>query len=47
MGILLHLVKHSKPDIANEARELSKLNDGVMRAAMKELFRVIKFALDA
>ena len=46
VGMLLYLVKHSRPDIANAVRELSKLNDGVTRAAMKELFRVIKYVLD-
>ena len=39
VGMLLHLVKHSRPDIANAMRELSKLNDGVTSAAMKELLR--------
>jgi hypothetical protein len=28
VGMLLYLVKHSRPDIANEVRELSKVADG-------------------
>jgi hypothetical protein len=46
VGMLLYLVKHSRPDIANAVRELSKLMDGPTPAAMKELKRVIKFVLD-
>jgi hypothetical protein len=42
----LFLVKHSRPDIANAVRELSKMMDGPTPAAMKELKRVIKFVLD-
>jgi hypothetical protein len=44
--MLLFLVKHSRPDIANPVRELSKCMDGATRAAVKELYRVIKFTLD-
>ena len=46
VGMLLYLVKHSRPDIANPVRELSKVLDGTTPAAMKELFRVIKHVLD-
>ena len=46
VGMLLYLVKHSRPDIANATRELSKLMDKPTPAAMKELHRVIKFVLD-
>jgi hypothetical protein len=46
VGMLLYLVKHSRPDIANAVRELSKMMDGPTPAAMKELKRVIKFVLD-
>jgi hypothetical protein len=46
VGMLLYLVKHSRPDIANVVRELSKVVDGATPAAMKELRRVIKFVLD-
>ena len=44
--MLLYLVKHSRPDIANVVRELSKMMDGATPAAFKELKRVIKFVLD-
>jgi hypothetical protein len=46
VGMLLYLVKHSRPDISNAVRELSKSMDGASMAAFKELKRVIKFVLD-
>jgi len=46
VGMLLFLVKNSRPDIANAVRELSKLNDFPTSAALKELKRVIKYVLD-
>jgi hypothetical protein len=46
VGMLLFLVKHTRPDIANPVRELSKVMDGATIAAMKELLRVSKFVLD-
>jgi hypothetical protein len=46
VGMLLYLVKHSRPDIANVVRELSKMMDGATPAAFKELKRTIKFVLD-
>jgi Reverse transcriptase (RNA-dependent DNA polymerase) len=46
VGMLLYLVKHTRPDIANAVRELTKLNDGPTASAMKELNRVIKYVLD-
>jgi len=42
VGMLLYLVKHSRPDIANATRELTKLMDKPTPASMKELYRVIK-----
>ena len=44
--MLLYLVKHSRPDIANAVRELSKVMDDPTIYAMKELNRIIKFVLD-
>ena len=44
--MLLYLVKHSRPDIANAVRELSKSMDGATASGMKELKRVIKYVLD-
>jgi len=46
VGMLLYLVKHSRSDIANAVRELSKVMDAPTLAAMKELKRLIKFVLD-
>ena len=43
IGMLLYLVKHSRPNIANMTRKLSKANDGANPAAYKELLRVIKY----
>jgi hypothetical protein len=46
VGLLLHLVKHSKPDIANSVRELAKCMDGANPAAYKEMKRVLKFVIN-
>ena len=46
VGMLLFLIKHSRPDIANTVRELTKVLDGASPAAFKELKRVIKYVLD-
>ena len=44
--MLLFLIKHSRPDLCNAVRELSKCLDGAGQAAYKEMLRVIKYALD-
>ena len=44
--MLLYLVKHTRPDLTNATRELTKVMDGATQAAMKELLRVLKFAID-
>ena len=46
VGMLLFLIKHSRPDIANAVRELTKVLDGASPAAYKELMRFIKYVLD-
>jgi hypothetical protein len=46
VGMLLYLVKHSRPDLSNSVRELSKVNDGATPAHWKALMRAIKFTLD-
>ena len=46
VGMLLYLVKHSRPDIANCVRELSKVLDGATQGSYKEMLRVIKYVLD-
>jgi len=44
--MLLYLVKHSRPDIANAVRELTKALDAPSPAAYKEMLRVIKYTID-
>jgi hypothetical protein len=43
VGSLLYLLKHSRPDLSNSVRELSKVMDGANKAHQKALFRAIKF----
>ena len=46
VGMLLYLVKHSRPDIANPVRELSKVLDGAKHETFKGTFCVVKYVLD-
>ena len=46
VGMLLYLVKYSRPDLANAVRELSKGVQSPNEMCWKELMRVIKFTLD-
>ena len=46
VGMLLYLVKHSRPDIANAVRELTKVLDKATIAHWKALLRTIKFVFD-
>ena len=46
VGMLLYLVKHSRPDIANGVRELSKALVGPSEAAYKDMLRMVKFVLE-
>ena len=46
VGTLLYLTKHSRPDITNPVRELSKSMDGASTAQVTELYRVINFVLE-
>jgi hypothetical protein len=43
--MLLYLVKHSRLDIANAVRDLSKVADGANQAHWKALMRAIKYVL--
>jgi hypothetical protein len=43
VGSLLYLVKHSRPDLANATRELSKVMDGANRNHLKAMLRAIKY----
>ena len=46
MGTLLYLTKHSRRDITNPVRELSKSMDGASMAQITEMYRVINFVLE-
>jgi hypothetical protein len=46
VGSLLYCTKHSRPEISNAVRELSKCLSAPNEAAFKEMLRVIKFVLD-
>jgi hypothetical protein len=46
IGMLMFLTKHSRPDLANPVRELSKCMGKGDEEAMKELRHVIKFVID-
>ena len=46
VGSLLYLLKHSRHDLSNNVRELSKVMDGATKVHMKMLRRVIKFVID-
>jgi hypothetical protein len=46
VGMLLYLVKHSRPDITNAVRELNTVLDGATSAHWKPLIRAIKYVFD-
>jgi transposase InsO family protein len=46
VGMLLYLLKHSRPDLGNCVRELAKVMDGAAPAHLKTLFRTIKYVID-
>ena len=45
VGTLLYLTKHSRPDISNPVRELSKTMDAPAPAHLKEMYNLIRFVL--
>ena len=45
VGTLLYLMKHSRPDISNPVRELSKTMDAPAPAHLKEMYKLIRFVL--
>jgi Holliday junction resolvase RusA-like endonuclease len=47
VGMLLYLIKHSRPDITNVVRDLAKCMDGATLAAYKEMLRAISVVLDS
>ena len=46
VGLILYLVRKSRPELSNAVRELSKVVDGPTKEAVSEMYRVIKFILD-
>ena len=45
VGTLLYLTKHSRPDICNPVRELSKTRDAPAPVHVKEMYKVIRYVL--
>jgi hypothetical protein len=45
-GMLLYLVKHSRPDISYAVRELTKVLDGATLAHWKAMIRAITYVID-
>ena len=45
VGTLLNLTKHSRPDICNPVRELSKTMDAPAPVHLKEMYKLIRFVL--
>ena len=45
VGALFYLTKHSRPDISNPVRELSKTMDAPAPAHLKEMYKLIRFVL--
>ena len=45
VGTLLYLTKHTRPDICNPVRELSKTMDAPAPVHLKEMYKVIRYVL--
>ena len=45
VGSLLYLLKHSRPELSNPIRELSKAMSGANKEALDEMYRVINWVL--
>ena len=45
VGTLLYLTKHSRPDISNPVRELSKTMDAPAPVHLTEMYKLIRFVL--
>jgi hypothetical protein len=45
VGMMLFIIRYSRPDLANGVRELSKYTDSASHAAYKEMLRVMTFVL--
>jgi hypothetical protein len=46
VGMLLFLIKYSRPDLTNLLRDLSKCMDAANHAAYNQMLRVIQFVVD-
>ena len=46
VGTLLYLIKHSRPDLCNAVRELSRTMDRPAPLHLREMYRVIRYVLD-
>ena len=46
MGMLLYLVKHSRPKIVNATQKLSKVNDRACKTAFHEMHHVMKYVVN-
>ena len=46
VGTYLYLTNHSRPDITNPVRELSKSMDGASMAHVTQMYRVINFVIE-
>ena len=46
VGTLLYLTKHSRPDLCNAVRELSKTRDTPAPIHLKEMYRIIRYVLE-
>ena len=46
VGMLLYLLKFSRPDLSNPIREVAKVMDGATQGHLKTLYRLIKFTLE-
>ena len=45
VGTLMYLTKHSRPDICNPVRELSKTMDAPVPVHLKEMYKVTRYVL--
>ena len=47
VGMLLYLIKFSRPDLANSVRELSKVTGTATNGDFRSMMRVVKFVIDS
>ena len=44
---MLYLLNHTNPDVANSNQELSKVMNVVNKAAFPEMYKILKYVIDA